>query len=279
MEQPASSFSNNMASKPDARTISRLDTQTRLSWEKEKHQFSWWGVQDGMAVLEVGCGPGFFSRQLLAWLPTSPLTCVDINQAFLEYARDLLSREAHRVRFVQASILAAHLPEQTFDVVFARFVFQHLSDPLAAAQAIWRLLKPGGKLIIIDSDDALFGMIHPAVPELPTLLELYGQAQTMRGGNRQMGRQLWRLLAQAGFLPRAFEAIAFHSDELGMEVFREHLDPERFVPLVKAKLLSEATFVQARASFERFLASRERFVMMLWLVAYGEKPSVNSEQR
>jgi SAM-dependent methyltransferase len=155
----------------------------------------------------------------------------------------------------------------------AHFVFQHLPDPLKAAQAISRLLKPGGKLIIIDSDDAIFGMVHPAVPELPTLLEIYGQAQSRRGGNRQIGRQLWRLLAQAGLVPKALEAIAFHSDELGMGAFREHLDPERFVPLVRANLLSEEAFAQARASFERFLASPEHFVMMLWLAAYGEKPS------
>ncbi len=223
-------------------------------------------------VLEVGSGPGFFTEQLLAWLHSSPITCIDIDPMFLEHARHLLLSQAHRVRFVEASILASDLPERTFDVVIARFVFQHLPEPVAAAQAIWHLLKPGGKLIIIDSDDALYGIVHPPVPELTLILEKYGELQARRGGDRLIGRKLGRLLAQAGFLPRALDAIAFHSDELGIEAFREYLNPERFAPLVKAGLLSEEQFAQARASAERFFASPERFIMMLWLMAYGERP-------
>jgi len=44
-----------------------------------------------------------------------------------------------------------------------------------------------------------------------------------------------------------------------MEAFREHLDPERFVPLVKAGSLSEQTFTKACLSCEAFLASPEPF--------------------
>lgn len=255
------------------RTMSRLRAQTLLSWEQEKRMLSWYGLQDGMSVLEVGSGPGFFTELLLTFLPTSIITCVDPNQAFLEEAkRRLLSQARQQVHFFAGSIETATLPENSFDFAIARFVFQHLPSPVAAAQAIRRFLKPGGKLVIIDSDDALFGIIDPSIPELPDILEKYRQAQAMRGGNRLIGRQLWRILGHADFLPRALDTITFHSDDLGIEAFREHLDPERFVPLIKAGLLSEEAFAQARASAERFFASPERFVMMLWLIACGQKP-------
>ncbi len=168
--------------------------------------------------------------------------------------------------------------ENTFDVAIARFVFQHLPEPIAAAQAIWHLLKPGGKLVIIDPDDELYGIVQPPVPELASILEKYGEVQARRGGNRQIGRLLWRILAQAGFLPCALETIAFHSDELGMEAFREHLDPERFVPLVKAGSLSEQTFTKTCLSCEAFLASPEPFILILWLMACGQKPEVAEEK-
>ncbi len=91
--------------------------------------------------------------------------------------------------------------------------------------------------------------------------------------SRQIARHFWRLLAQAGFLPRAFEAVALHSDELGIEAFLEYFDPQRFLPLVQAGLLSEETFARACASSERFLESPHHLIIMLWLMAYGEKPS------
>lgn len=255
------------------RTMSRLRAQTLLSWEQEQRMLSWYGLQDGMSVLEVGSGPGFFTELLLTFLPASTITCVDPNQAFLEEAKQrLLPQARQRVHFVTGSIETVTLPEDNFDFAIARFVFQHLPSPVTAAQAIRRFLKPGGKLVIIDSDDALFGIIDPSIPELPDVLEKYRQAQAMRGGNRLMGRRLWRILRQANFLSRALNTITFHSDDLGIEAFREHLDPERFVPLVKAGLLSEEAFSQARASAERFFASPERFVMMLWFMACGQKP-------
>jgi ubiquinone/menaquinone biosynthesis C-methylase UbiE len=260
------------------RTMSRLHTQTLLSWEQEKRMLSWYGLQDGMSVLEVGSGPGFFTELLLTFLPTSTITCIDPNQAFLEEAKRRLLPQAHqKVQFVVGPIETTALPENSFDFAIARFVFQHLPSPVMAAQAIQRFLKPGGKLVIIDSDDALFGIIDPSIPELPDILEKYRQVQAMRGGNRLIGRQLWRILSQADFLPRALDTIAFHSDDLGIDAFREHLDPERFVPLVKAGLLSEEAFALAHTSAERFFASPERFVMMLWFMACGQKPEAYSK--
>ena len=261
------------------RTLKRLRAQTQLGWAQEKQLLSRYGLQDGMSVLEVGSGPGFFTERLLTLLPTSQITCVDKDPVFVAQAKLLLpTEELSRVHFVEASILTSDLPAQTFDVALARFVFQHLDAPVAAAQAIWRLLKPGGKLIIIDSDDALFGIIHPPLPELALLLDAYAQAQARRGGNRYVGRQLWRILAQAGFLPQALDTLTLHSDELGIAAFQEHLNPERFIPLVQAGLLAEEVFTQAQASAERFFASPERFILMLWLVACGQKPATVDDE-
>jgi ubiquinone/menaquinone biosynthesis C-methylase UbiE len=256
-------------------TLNRLRTQVLLSWEQEKRLLSWYGLHDGMSVLEVGSGPGFFTKQLLTVLPTSSITCIDTDPVFLAHAKQILPADVlSRVRFVEESILTTSLPEQTFDVAIARFVFQHLASPVTAAQAIWRVLKPNGKLIIIDADDALFGIVHPPVPELPLILEAHEKVQAQRGGNRRIGRHLWHILDQASFLPQALDTIAFHSDELGIEAFREYLNfEERLVPLVEAGLLSEEVLALARVSTERFFASPQRFVLMLWLAAYGQKPA------
>jgi protein-L-isoaspartate O-methyltransferase len=45
--------------------IQRLKGQVLLSWEKEARNLTWFGLADGMKVLEAGSGPGFFTEKLL----------------------------------------------------------------------------------------------------------------------------------------------------------------------------------------------------------------------
>jgi hypothetical protein len=45
--------------------IQRLKAQVLLSWEKEARTLKWFGLADGMNVLEAGSGPGFFTEKLL----------------------------------------------------------------------------------------------------------------------------------------------------------------------------------------------------------------------
>jgi ubiquinone/menaquinone biosynthesis C-methylase UbiE len=50
---------------------------------------------------------------------------------------------------MESSVMEMPLRDETFDFAYARLVFQHLPDPLGAMREIRRVLKPGGKLVII----------------------------------------------------------------------------------------------------------------------------------
>jgi ubiquinone/menaquinone biosynthesis C-methylase UbiE len=254
------------------RNIQRLRAQALISWEKEARTLGWFGLRDGMSVLELGSGPGFVTERLLTLLPNSSITAIEINPTFIQRAKAYLQDKADgHWRIIKASVMETGLPDNSFDFAVARFLFQHLPDPISAAKETLRVLKPGGKLAIIDSDDGLFGIIDPAMPQLQPLLETYGRAQAARGGNRLIGRQLWRILEAAGFGNLDLEAIAFHSDALGLDAFSQHLNAERFAPLVKAGLLSEQDLAAAHAAQKQFFATPDAYVLMLWLMACGEK--------
>ena len=142
--------------------IERLAAQARQGWDKEARKLSWFGVKDGMAVLEVGSGPGFITKQLLDVLPNSQITCLEIDPTLLKQSEHYLADTGNqRVRFVEGSVMDSGLEGNQFDLAYARFLFQHLPDPLGAAKEIWRVLKPGGKLIILDIDDDIFGLFQP----------------------------------------------------------------------------------------------------------------------
>lgn len=269
----AGSYDKHASHRDVTAEIQRLAAQARFGWDKESRTLSWFGLEDSMSVLELGSGPGFITEQLLDLVPSSPITCLEIDPALLTQAEHYLYDKAnHRVRFVEGSVMDTHLEGNQFDVAYARFLFQHLPDPNGAAKEIWRVLKPGGKLIIKDIDDELFGLFQPPIPQLSLVIEKFGQAQATRGGNRRIGRSLWRILETAGFCNLDLEVLAGHSDKVGVEPFLQQIDPDRLLSLVKMGLLSEEELEQFRVSHAAFLESPEPYTLWLSLMICGEKP-------
>jgi ubiquinone/menaquinone biosynthesis C-methylase UbiE len=198
---------------------------------------------------------------------------LEIDPTLIRQAQHhLQGRYDDRLRFAEASISATGLPDDSFDFAVARLIFQHLPDPAAAAEEMLRVLRPGGKLAIIDIDDAIWGVADPAIPEMDWILERYGLAQAARGGNRLVGRRLWSVLAKAGFGDLQLEAIVEHSDALGLDAFLPQIDPDRLLPLVNAGLVSNAEIQEVRKARDDFLGAERPYIMVVMLMACGTKP-------
>jgi SAM-dependent methyltransferase len=238
--------------------IQRLKSQVLLSWEKEARTLKWFGLADGMNVLEAGSGPGFFTEKLLELLPNSSLTAVEIDPVLHEKAVEYLHGKAgDRVNRIEASVADTGLDDNTFDFAIARLLFVHLPDPVAAAREIFLILKPGGKLVIIDSDADLFWLTNPPW-SVQIVREKFKQVMASRGGDLSVGRNLCRILKEAGFVSVDLEAVVSHSDIIGIEAFEPLLDSGPMLQLVRQGLISESEIASYLVSRDEFVAAGDR---------------------
>jgi len=101
------------------------------------------------AVLDIACGTGELERLLLQNNPTQIITGIDISEQMLVQAQQKLERYPN-ITFKEASASDLPFPAQSFDVVVSANAFHYFSDPQAALAEMKRVLKPEGKLVILD---------------------------------------------------------------------------------------------------------------------------------
>jgi ubiquinone/menaquinone biosynthesis C-methylase UbiE len=120
-------------------------------------------IPEGSTVLEVAPGPGYLAIEL-AKLGAYRVTGLDISRTLVEIARANAAEAGVDVDFRQGD--AAHMPfdAQSFDFLLCRAAFKNFSQPLPALKEMYRVLKPGGRAMIIDlRRDASMQSISQAV--------------------------------------------------------------------------------------------------------------------
>ena len=100
-------------------------------------------------VLEIAPGPGYLSVAL-AKLGPFKIMGLDISQSFVRMASDYAKREGVAARFIHGSASDIPLEDGMFDLIVCRAAFKNFSEPLKALNEMHRVLKPGGRALIID---------------------------------------------------------------------------------------------------------------------------------
>ncbi|CAM5610125.1 MULTISPECIES: methyltransferase domain-containing protein [Streptomyces] len=151
-----------------------------------------------MRVLDIGCGPGTISADLAALVPDGHVTAVDHAPGIVEQARaHAAQRGLDNMSFAVADVHALDFPDDTFCVVHAHQVLQHVGDPVQALREMRRVTKPGGIVAVRDSDYGAFTWF-PASPVLDGWLDLYHRVARANGGEPDAGRRLKSWALQAG---------------------------------------------------------------------------------
>lgn len=106
-------------------------------------------IPQGSKVLEVAPGPGYFLIEL-GKLGQYELAGLEISHSFVKMAATKAAEAGVQVDFKQGSASNLPFPKESFDFLLCRAAFKNFAQPVAALQEMYRVLRPGGRALIID---------------------------------------------------------------------------------------------------------------------------------
>jgi arsenite methyltransferase len=124
----------------------RDDTDRIISalWQDNRPPF-------GVRVIELGCGPGFYSRKIAERFPQIEVTGVDRSESQLRWARQRANTNSVRnCSFERVNVLSLPCADASFDALIASRIFTVLPERRQAVAEMFRVLKTGGRCFIAE---------------------------------------------------------------------------------------------------------------------------------
>ena len=130
----------------------------------------------GTRVIELGCGPGFYSRKLAQRFPQIDVTGVDRSESQLRSARQRAAAEnVGNCVFERVNALSLSCADASFDILIASRIFTVLPDHKRAVAEMFRVLKSGGRCFIAEPRHAFWASIP--------LMAMWFLASVIHSGN------------------------------------------------------------------------------------------------
>jgi SAM-dependent methyltransferase len=140
-------------------------------------------------LLDAACGNGRYSKHLLRHADRDArLTAFDLSQGMLRRARRYLKSD--RVGYVVADVTRLPFADAAFDAAVCGWVLEHFTDPRPALREMARVLAPGGKMLLLTTENTILGDVCAFLWKCRT----YGRRE-LRSACEQSGlswsRELW----------------------------------------------------------------------------------------
>lgn len=144
-------------------------------------------LRPGLSLLDVGSGPGTITADLAELVAPGPVTALETSPDTLALTRDTLTARGVDAAFEVGDVQSLGFDDDSFDVVHAHQVLQHLDDPVQALREMGRVSR---RLVAArDADYAAFTW-YPEHPALTRWLELYHDLARASGHEPDAGRRL-----------------------------------------------------------------------------------------
>ncbi len=162
----------------------------------KQRTYSLMQILPGQKVLDVGCGPASDTLQLGQLVgPTGKVFGVDYDQAMIDEAEKRADQAGMAGWVKHECADSGSLPFETdeFDACRSERLFQHLHDPERTLSEMIRVTKPGGRVVVLDTDWGSFSIDTSEADIERRLVRFFAEKQLLNGFS---GRHLYHLFKQ-----------------------------------------------------------------------------------
>jgi arsenite methyltransferase len=179
------------------------------------------GAAPGDRVLDAGCGPGFYVAETLERVgPSGSVVGVDASAPMLAVATRRC--EGHgNVEFHEGDVTALPVGDADFDRALSVQVLEYVADIPAALAELFRVLRPGGRVLIWDVDWSTVSWQSRDPERMQRFLRAWDEHLT----DPVLPRTLSAQMRNAGFVDVAMDGHAFATDDLDEESYAGSLMP------------------------------------------------------
>jgi SAM-dependent methyltransferase len=228
-------------------------------------------LEPGQAVLDVGCGPGTDTFALAGLVGEQGRAVgVDHDQAMVDEAQRRVAAEGSgsRVEHVRADSASLPFDDGSFDACRSERLFQHLPDPGPTLSEMARVTRPGGRIVVLDTD---WGSLSIDTAEIEAERRLVRALADGHLHNGYSGRQLRRLFLRQGLADVGVELHPLLVTSYPFARQAALLDRVEEIGVVDGALTREDV-QRLHASLEAADAEGVFFCSVTMVMAVGRKP-------
>ncbi|MEW6732457.1 MAG: class I SAM-dependent methyltransferase [Acidobacteriota bacterium] len=216
-------------------------------------------------VLEVGSGLGILSSAIAARLPRGRVVGLEYATAQLVAAQ---INAAANLNFCQADAHNIPLLNDSFDLVYCRYLLEHVGNPIQVLEEIRRVLKPGGRIYIQENNIAV-NTLYPDCSHFNIVWQKFILLQKKLGGDPLIGKKLFALLQGTGFrnIELSLEPELHWSGQPSFRPWVENLIgnlKSSINDLIKYRLSSEEEIMFAINELTAFMQRNDATALFYW---------------
>jgi SAM-dependent methyltransferase len=201
-----------------------LDAAARLAAGGKRLSYERMHVAAGACVLDVGCGPATDTLTLASLAgPRGHVAGVDQDAAMVAEAdrRAAAAGVADRVEHHVADATALPFADGRFDAVRCERLFMHLPDPEGALREMLRVTRPGGRVVVMDTDWGTRSVDTPETGLERRMARVLAERCLVNGYS---GRRLYGMMVRAGLTDLHVDVVPLHVTDYGLWRLLSRLD-------------------------------------------------------
>ncbi len=241
----------------------RLNIQSAIFENETRRTLKLAGIKPGMQCVDLGCGAGdttFLLAKLVG--DKGHVTGIDINKNIIKTCKQRArEKDSKNTKFLVRSVYDTKLKEHDYDLVFSRFLFQHLTKPESAILEMSRIAKEKGVLVVEELDHG-FWLCYPFESNLEKLRNVYVELLQLNGSDPFVARKLYGIFRKLGFQSNVATYTATVTTDkeqfnnLGVQL-AETLQPQ----IIKNDLMSKKEFAGMLEGIRKYSNNPHGFVL------------------